>query len=844
MTNLFIIALPVVIALNLLLGVIVLFTHVRRLANRVFALLSLVLALWLACQLIGSTVADEVWLAFWIRQSCAVSVFVPLLFYLLRGAVAQPEETATRLLRGSWLWFVAAVAAAVLSQTHFFLVGARLSTEAGALAEPLYAPGFTLFVGYWSVTVMALVLSFLRSLKQAEGVCRMELQIMALGSFFALVPGVLLILVIPLLTGSSQSARFTPIAVAIWQGVIAYGIATRHIMGVGEFLRRAVTYALLAGFLTVLYVLAFRLVQSLPLDGGDVQHTAAHGVAAIVVALTLAPASVFLRHGSDRLFDGGHDEVSRLLNRGSILARSITTVDALFQDFGCLLQESLGLSHVCVYLRSGARFVLHTRLGEADVSEAVGEDDPVPRALQLEHYPLLRDVLRRAGCTPLQAQAERVLFRLGAEAAIALHSSNGLVGFLLLGRRQNGRVFGRREEDALMLLGDQMGIALENATLYTRLQDARIYNEVLLDNLVTGVVAADTTGRVTVCNREAQRILHFDGADAAVGRPAAEILPAPIWDELRASLVSGRDMRDRDLVLRHPSSAGEQTVRFATAVFGGDESVAAGVLLVLQDTSAIRKLEEQVRRSDRLASIGTLAAGMAHEIKNPLVCLKTFVQLLPTQYDNPDFRDTFTPLLGTEVERINAIVSQLLNLSRPVQPTLVPLSLHAALDAAWQLAAQQSKAKGLTFDRQYFAANDRLLGDHRLLGQVFLNLFLNGIDATDRGGTLTVSTRAVGRPEQSWGQGLQQAQKWVEVRVRDTGRGIAPEDQQRIFDPFFTTKAHGTGLGLSVAHGIVLEHKGSLEVESALGVGTCFRILLPLLVDSSGDDDHAEKGAE
>ena len=611
--------------------------------------------------------------------------------------------------------------------------------------------------------------------------------------------------------------------------------------GVGEFLRRAITYSLLASFLAMLYVLAFRLIQGLPLDGGGLQRTAAHVVAAIAIALTLAPANTFLRRGADRLFDDGPDELSSLLNKGSKLARSITTIDALFSDFGHLLQDSLGLSHVRIYLRSESRYVLHTCMGAVEAAEELEGDDSLLSALQTQRYPLLRDVLRRAGGTPVQAQAERILTRLDAEAAVALMSNNGLIGFLLLGRRQKGRIFGRREEETLMLLGDQMGIAIENATLYTHLQEARIYNEVLLDNLVTGVVAADKEGRVTVCNREAQHILRLTGTPSIIGRQAAEILPGPMWTELRDSLVSGWDVRDRDLVLR-PKFADEQSLRFATAVFGGDGSGASGVLLVVQDTSAMRKLEEQIRRSDRLASIGTLAAGMAHEIKNPLVCLKTFVQLLPAQYDDPDFRNTFIPLLGAEVERIDATVSQLLNFSRPVKPMLVPLSLHAVLDAAGQLAAQQIKTKGLAFKRNYNAGADRLLGDQRLLGQVFLNLFLNGIDAMERGGTLTVSTQTISRPDQPWRHALQEGDAWIEVRVSDTGSGISLEDRQRIFDPFFTTKANGTGLGLSVAHGIILEHQGLIDVLSAPGKGTCFCVLLPMLEASDGSDEKVKRG--
>ncbi len=843
MTNLFIVALPIVIAINLLLGALVLLTHVHRLVNRVFAILSVVISLWLSCQYFGSVQKDVVWLNFWIRQACATSVFVPLFFHLLRESVMCSSQSVLRLIARSWFRFVAAIATAFLCQTRFFLVGACLPVGNETIAEPIYGPGFVLFVGYWIVTVATLIWGFFRALVRSEGICRMELQIMSLGSLFGFLPGVLLVLLVPLFTGTSQSGRITPITVVIWLSVIAYGIATRHIMGVGEFLRRVVTVVLLVGFLGLLYLLAFRVALLLPMDDDGYVRALAHVVAAVAVALTLAPANAFLRRGTDHLFHDGHDDLTRLMHNGGELARSITTIDALFDQFGHLLQDSLGLSQFCVYLSdAGDEYALRANLGEKAVAQTIAKPDPLVQALLFERYPLLRDVLRRSGDTPLQRLSEQSLSRLKAEAAVALRTKNGLVGFLLLGGRKNGRIFGRREEDALMFLGDQMGIAIENAMLYTRLRDAQVYDEVLLDNLVTGVVAADTEGHVTVCNREALRILQPAGASPVVGRLAAEVFPSAIWDEMREGLAMGKVVRDRDLAFETEASE-ERHVRFATAVFGGDGRVKSGVLVVVQDTTALRKLEEQIRRSDRLASIGTLAAGMAHEIKNPLVCLKTFVQLLPSRYDDPDFRSTFTPLLGNEVERINAIVSQLLNFSRPVKSTLEPLALHPVLDAAWQLAAQQLKAKGLVFQRRYEAENDRLMGDHHLLGQVFLNLFLNGIDAMECGGTLTVTTAEVSAQDLLWQTREQGGTKWIEVKVSDTGRGIPLEDRPRIFDPFFTTKANGTGLGLSVAHGIVLEHQGMIDVESAVGVGTSFRILLPLLGAGKGSAVNGKDGA-
>jgi signal transduction histidine kinase len=165
------------------------------------------------------------------------------------------------------------------------------------------------------------------------------------------------------------------------------------------------------------------------------------------------------------------------------------------------------------------------------------------------------------------------------------------------------------------------------------------------------------------------------------------------------------------------------------------------------------------------------------------------------------------------------------------------MSLHAALDDALQLVAQQSKAKGLATERVYAAEYDSVLGDRRLLGQVFVNLLLNGIDAMESDGTLTVSTRCVSPPAQAGRADRQAAGDWIEVQVKDTGRGIAPADLPLIFDPFFTTKATGTGLGLSVAHGMVMDHLGLIDVESTPGQGACFRVLLPLSPAEGGADE-------
>jgi len=222
---------------------------------------------------------------------------------------------------------------------------------------------------------------------------------------------------------------------------------------------------------------------------------------------------------------------------------------------------------------------------------------------------------------------------------------------------------------------------------------------------------------------------------------------------------------------------------------------------------------------------------MAHEIKNPLVSINTFTQLLPERYDEEDFRVTFSTLIGKEVKRIDSIVNRLLKFSRPAKPMLQPMHLHGVLDDALNLIGQQLRRKNVQLERAFEADRDDINGDVDLLNQTFINFFLNAVEAMDDGGTLTVRTVLIkSRWYASRGAG---ASRRIRLSISDTGCGIRQEDQEKIFDPFFTTKSAGTGLGLSVSHGIIEDHGATVDVESVPGEGTTFHILFPLLQPES-----------
>jgi nitrogen-specific signal transduction histidine kinase len=455
------------------------------------------------------------------------------------------------------------------------------------------------------------------------------------------------------------------------------------------------------------------------------------------------------------------------------------------------------------------------------------QEGPITVYLKAHREPVVLDELQRIRPTPEVQGVAGKMRQLKVAVAMGIFSREHLAGVMLLGSRTSGRIYGSVEQDTLQVLCGQLAVAIENAELFTEVQNAKIYNETLLQNLTTGVIAAGTDERTTVFNNEAGQITELDAPDML--DRSIEELPAPLRDALRKTLQTGESQEDSELVL-HFGDRGV-VVRASTSIFHGEDRQVLGALMVITDITALKRLELQIRRSDRLASLGTLSAGMAHEIKNPLVSIKTFAQLLPERYQDSDFRDTFSSLIGHEIDRIDSLVNQLLRFARPAKPHLKPLHVHEILDKSLLLVGHRLYQKDIKLTRSWQANVDTIRADSDQLEQVFLNFFINAMDAMKNGGELTVTTEVATDGE--WVSAIThtngEAHEVIRVTIRDSGEGIRSEDIPHVFDPFFTTKDYGTGLGLSVVHGIIQEHGGQIEVESELKKGTAFHILFPLV---------------
>jgi len=315
--------------------------------------------------------------------------------------------------------------------------------------------------------------------------------------------------------------------------------------------------------------------------------------------------------------------------------------------------------------------------------------------------------------------------------------------------------------------------------------------------------------RITACTAEAAA--HLRAKPARLKNAPINSLPAPLPELIRDAAKSGKAITNREIEIETPRG-GAMTLR--ASILPVKSRVASQVVVVLNNPALEPVFELNLRRLDRLASLGTLSASMAHEIKNGMVAIKTFVDLLAQKNQDAEL----TSVVGRELQRINAIVTQMLRLAAPKSAVLATVRVHDLLDHSLRVLQHQVSAKMILVRKNYRAQPDTVRGDDAQLQQVFMNLLLNAIEAMGTNGVLTVDTEIVDPGKASC---------LLKISVQDNGVGIAPENLARLFEPFFTTKKNGTGLGLAISKRIVQEHHGAIEVRSETVRGSTFMLLLP-----------------
>jgi signal transduction histidine kinase len=352
----------------------------------------------------------------------------------------------------------------------------------------------------------------------------------------------------------------------------------------------------------------------------------------------------------------------------------------------------------------------------------------------------------------------------------------------------------------------------------------RSTSKAILESLVGGVLTVDTEGQITIINRAASRILEL-----------RSYLPYPDIDELgqkhprlaeviRLALRENHYVQDDDVVFVN-SRAEHLILRTTVSAQIDEHARRIGLIVLVKDVSNMAALEQELRKRDRMATAGTLAAGVAHEIRNPLSAIELNLRLLRDEValllpGRPDTEEYFDVLFA-ETQRLNRITSNFLQLSKPEELVKSTVPVHAPVQRVVRLIESEAKAKNISFVLDFNVSAPKVLGDETKLEQVCLNLLINAMQAMPNGGVIRVSSSVSGS----------ETGRSVDLIFEDQGIGVPPENLPRLFDPYFTTRADGNGLGLAIADRIISNHGGKILIESSVGAGTVITVRLPILED-------------
>jgi two-component system nitrogen regulation sensor histidine kinase GlnL len=357
--------------------------------------------------------------------------------------------------------------------------------------------------------------------------------------------------------------------------------------------------------------------------------------------------------------------------------------------------------------------------------------------------------------------------------------------------------------------------------------DAQLYIRIL-ENVDRAVVAIDSQGRIALFNPAAQLYTGLSERQS-LGRHFEELFAGQeaLLYLIRTAVQDGRSISDDENILLHRPAASPLPVSASVSPIYTEDGRQEGVVLIIRDLSRVYELEEAVRRADRLSTLGTLAAGLAHEIKNPLGGIKGAAQLLAMELPEGSHLAEYTGVMIKEVERVNGIIEELMDLARPRAPELTEVNLAKVLSDIVLFQKEAYRGKDVRFSLQLDPSIPPILGDENLLTRLFLNLIKNAGEAIDKKGTVQIITKVAS--EYHLNQPGERPAPLIVVEIRDNGRGVRKAELDQIFTPFYTTKSKGSGLGLATCQKIVSEHRGFLKVESSPGKGTTFAVCLPFL---------------
>ncbi len=752
----------------------------------------------------------------------------PALF--LHFALSFPEERLSTLRRRLLLPLVYAPGAAYFA---LWVIAVSRWEATGLLKHRLDQAGTGYTAAFYVLASLLFLNSYLRSNSPLQ---RQQLKWLWRGAFLAVVPFTLLY-AIPFLLDVRMPSMLTKLAglsLVFLPLTFAWAIVRYRLMDTDLIFKRGVAYTLatallLGGYFGVVAVSAEIVHQRLP----EAIREWALVIAVIVTAAIFDPLKRRIQGWVDRAFDRERYDYRKALVEFGRGLSSETNLHALLESIVERLPYTLLVSRVAVFLAD--------EQGKLRLAASHGipsyDDRRGANALDLgflnfdlatDHsHIFLENTQQALHLTDAQRQTAALLdLNYYLPCRVQDGAATRTIAVIGLGRTVGGDFLSSEDVELLESLASYIGIALQNASLYSQLQEKiseferlKEFNENIVESINVGILAVDLDDHIESWNAQMEAMYALSRAEA-IGEALGTVFPAEFVEAMNAA----RNESGVHHLYKFPltTRAGEQRVaNIAIAPLLSRDFVAVGRIVLVDDITERVSLETQLAQADKLSSIGLLAAGVAHEINTPLAVISSYAQMLGKQLRSDTRIGPVLEKITQQSFRASEIANGLLNFSRTSTTEFRETNLNQVIHDTLSLLEHQFKTAQIDVDVELAENLPPIHGNQGKLQQVFLNLLLNAKEAMPGGGRLRVATLANGH---------------VEAIVADSGSGIAPEHLKRIYDPFFTTKnmpkpgeRRGTGLGLAVTYGIIQEHAGKIQVESAPGAGTTFHLEFPLL---------------
>ena len=753
------------------------------------------------------------------RLVFATASLLPLATFVF--AKAFPAGFDARARRFVGLFSAVALTFCLLSLSPLGVISVNKEPYRALMHGPLYP----FFIAYMVLGFAGAMLVLWRKYRAATGLSRLQLRYLLLA--FS-IPCALIMatnLFVPFAFRTSEFGKYGPLFTLLMLGMIAHAIIRHRLMDVRVVIKRGVVY--FAAFLVAGGILVALLFGSNALFHDEQQVPATEILLALTVAVLFHPLKAGIRRAFDRYLYREPYDYQRIVRESSRALTGTLDLSMLLDHLSSVLRKTLRPEGFSVYLlgaQEGDETELRQVFGDSQgrLSDAIPASSPLVVGTASDRLPIFRDELEHAKTPETQETAEEFA-RLGAEVAVPLLEEGRVFGLLILGPKRSGDPYFSDDADLLATLANQSAVAIRNAQTHQQVVQVNEHIQRILATMESGVIAVGPSFRITLSNRAAEEMVGAS-PDTLRGRRLQD-LPAPFARLIVRTIRDAQSHLQREMMLPH--SAGQPLpIVCSTSPLRGLHGNTVGAVAVFSDLSRIKELEAEKRRAERLASLEAIASGLVHEIRNPLVGLKTFSQLLPSRFLDSEFRDSFTRIADREIDRINDLLVRFRTLASSSSLPMEPLDISVPLQATLELLKPQFEERRIELRQIGDGVPRQILGNASQLEQLFHNLCLNAIEAMEPGGELTVR---VAEPTEASAGGLV-------VEISDTGSGISAEILDAIFNPFVSTKSRGSGLGLAICRAVTDAHRATLRARNNTGRPGCtFSVEFPFLTPRQAD---------